>query len=123
MIQEGVHVVGFEVPPSPDSSYNNPIPGNEDEGREPPLVPPHLQHTLAAELPTKPRRIKPAASTSDCGSEPPLHREGEHKIRGCSGDHAPVQGQVCDSSALQASAEAVGCGYIFCASCFLVQDW
>ncbi|KAF8724790.1 hypothetical protein HU200_020725 [Digitaria exilis] len=46
MIQEGVHVVGFEVPPSPDSSYTNPIPGNEDEGREPPLVPPHLQHTL-----------------------------------------------------------------------------
>ncbi|WVZ87760.1 hypothetical protein U9M48_034349 [Paspalum notatum var. saurae] len=44
--REGVHVVGFEVPPSPDASYNNPIPGNEDEGREPPLVPPHLQHTL-----------------------------------------------------------------------------
>ncbi|KAJ8513445.1 hypothetical protein OPV22_003879 [Ensete ventricosum] len=36
---EGVSVVGFEVPRSPDSSYNNPIPGNEDEGREPPLVP------------------------------------------------------------------------------------
>ncbi|KAF6981592.1 hypothetical protein CFC21_009658 [Triticum aestivum] len=43
---EGVQVVGFEVPSSPDSSYSNPIPGNEDEAREPPLVPPHLQHTL-----------------------------------------------------------------------------
>ncbi|KAM0894985.1 hypothetical protein ACQ4PT_024139 [Festuca glaucescens] len=43
---EGVNVVGFEVPTSPDSSYSNPIPGNEDEAREPPLVPPHLQHTL-----------------------------------------------------------------------------
>ncbi|CAL9101548.1 unnamed protein product [Musa acuminata var. zebrina] len=43
---EGGSVVGFEVPRSPDSSYNNPIPGNEDEAREPPLVPPHLHHTL-----------------------------------------------------------------------------
>ncbi|CAD6264739.1 unnamed protein product [Miscanthus lutarioriparius] len=50
---EGVHVVGFEVPPSPDSSYNNPIPGNEDEGREPPLVPPHLQHTLLSFPPSQ----------------------------------------------------------------------
>ncbi|CAL9089229.1 unnamed protein product [Musa textilis] len=46
MVQEGVSVVGFEVPRSPDSSYSNPIPGNEDEAREPPLVPPHLHHTL-----------------------------------------------------------------------------
>lgn len=43
---EGVSVAGFEVPRSPDSSYNNPIPGNEDEARDPPLVPPHLQHSL-----------------------------------------------------------------------------
>ncbi|KAJ8513785.1 hypothetical protein OPV22_004219 [Ensete ventricosum] len=43
---EGVSVAGFEVPRSPDSSYNNPVPGNEDEAREPPLVPPHLHHTL-----------------------------------------------------------------------------
>ncbi|CAL9752676.1 unnamed protein product, partial [Musa acuminata subsp. burmannicoides] len=43
---EVIIVVGFEVPRSPDSSYNNPIPGNEDEAREPPLVPPHLHHTL-----------------------------------------------------------------------------
>ncbi|KAM0823807.1 hypothetical protein ACQ4PT_070625 [Festuca glaucescens] len=43
---EGVNVVGFEVPASPDSSYSNPLPGNEDEAREPPLVPSHLQHTL-----------------------------------------------------------------------------
>ncbi|KAL5994108.1 SNF1-related protein kinase regulatory subunit beta-3 [Asimina triloba] len=38
--------MGFEVPRSPDSSYNNAFPGNEDEGRDPPTVPPHLQHTL-----------------------------------------------------------------------------
>ncbi|KAJ0963621.1 hypothetical protein J5N97_028743 [Dioscorea zingiberensis] len=44
--EEGVSVVGFEVPRSPDSSYNNPIPGNEDEARDPPNVPPHLQHPL-----------------------------------------------------------------------------
>lgn len=39
-------VVGFEVPQSPDSSYNNVYPGNEDEARDPPVVPAHLQHTL-----------------------------------------------------------------------------
>ncbi|KAF5447246.1 hypothetical protein F2P56_032814 [Juglans regia] len=39
-------VAGFEVPRSPDSSYNNVYPGNEDEARDPPLVPPHLQNTL-----------------------------------------------------------------------------
>lgn len=53
MTQEGVHVVGFEVPPSPDSSYDNPVPGNEDEGREPPLMPPHLQHTLLSFPPSQ----------------------------------------------------------------------
>jgi len=53
MIQEGVHVVGFEVPPSSDSSYSNPIPGKEDEGREPPLVPPHVQHTLLSFPPSQ----------------------------------------------------------------------
>ncbi|XP_072958221.1 SNF1-related protein kinase regulatory subunit beta-3 isoform X2 [Typha angustifolia] len=50
---EGVSVVGFEVPRSPDLSYNNPIPGNEDEAREPPLVPPHLQHTLLSFPPSQ----------------------------------------------------------------------
>ncbi|PPE02090.1 hypothetical protein GOBAR_DD00863 [Gossypium barbadense] len=39
-------VMGFEVPRSPDSSYNNVYPGNEDEARDPPVVPPHLHHTL-----------------------------------------------------------------------------
>lgn len=39
-------VAGFEVPRSPDSSYNNVFPGNGDETRDPPVVPPHLQHTL-----------------------------------------------------------------------------
>ncbi|CAK9171418.1 unnamed protein product [Ilex paraguariensis] len=39
-------VAGFEVPTSPDSSYNNAYPSNEEEGREPPILPPHLQHSL-----------------------------------------------------------------------------
>ncbi|POO01170.1 SNF1-related protein kinase regulatory subunit beta [Trema orientale] len=39
-------VFGFEVPKSPDSSYNNVYPGNEDEARDPPIVPPHVQHTV-----------------------------------------------------------------------------
>lgn len=45
-MQEHPTVVGFETPESPSSSYMNVYPGNEDEAREPPLVPPHLQHTL-----------------------------------------------------------------------------
>ncbi|XP_057527060.1 SNF1-related protein kinase regulatory subunit beta-3 [Amaranthus tricolor] len=44
--QEQGTVVGFETPKSPSSSYTNVYPGNEDEARDPPLVPPHLQHTL-----------------------------------------------------------------------------
>ncbi|KAL6195810.1 hypothetical protein ACLB2K_031428 [Fragaria x ananassa] len=39
-------VAGFEVIRSPDTSYNNTYPGNEDEARDPPIVPPHLQQTL-----------------------------------------------------------------------------
>ncbi|XP_074566813.1 SNF1-related protein kinase regulatory subunit beta-3-like [Curcuma longa] len=50
---ERVSVTGFEVPTSPDSSYNNPIPGIEDEAREPPLVPPHLEHTVLNYLPSQ----------------------------------------------------------------------
>lgn len=46
-------VVGFEVPRSPDSSYNSVYPGNEDDGREPPFVPPHLRHTLLNHPPTR----------------------------------------------------------------------
>ncbi|XP_019199254.1 PREDICTED: SNF1-related protein kinase regulatory subunit beta-3 [Ipomoea nil] len=33
---------GFEAPISPDLSYNNAYPAYEDEGREPPLLPPQL---------------------------------------------------------------------------------
>ncbi|KAK9279778.1 hypothetical protein L1049_013460 [Liquidambar formosana] len=43
---EEATVVGFEVPNSPDSSYNNVYPGNEDEARDPPMVPAQLPHTL-----------------------------------------------------------------------------
>lgn len=46
LVQDEATVVGFEVPKSPDSSYNNVYPGNEDEARDPPIVPPHLQNTL-----------------------------------------------------------------------------
>ncbi|KAB1226500.1 SNF1-related protein kinase regulatory subunit beta-3 [Morella rubra] len=46
---EEATVMGFEVPKSPDSSYNNAYPGNEDEARDPPLVPPHLQNTLLSQ--------------------------------------------------------------------------
>lgn len=37
---------GFEPPPSPPSSYNNPAPVAEDYAKEPPVMPPHLQLTL-----------------------------------------------------------------------------
>ncbi|CAH2060357.1 unnamed protein product [Thlaspi arvense] len=43
---EDTTVVGFEVPLSPVSSYNNVYSAAEDETRDPPAVPPHLQHTL-----------------------------------------------------------------------------
>jgi len=44
-MQEEISVAGFEVPRSPNSSYNNPILTIEEETRDPPFVPPHLQHT------------------------------------------------------------------------------
>lgn len=46
-------VVGFEVPRSPDSSYNSVYPGTEDEARDPPIVPAHLQHTLLSYPPQR----------------------------------------------------------------------
>ena len=48
-LQDQTTVVGFEVPKSPDSTYNNIYVGSEDEARDPPLVPPHLQHTLLSQ--------------------------------------------------------------------------
>ncbi|KZV39919.1 hypothetical protein F511_22746 [Dorcoceras hygrometricum] len=57
-MQDQVNVVGFDIPNSPDASYNNVYPGNEDEGREPPSLPPHLQHTLL----NHPRTGDPGAS-------------------------------------------------------------
>lgn len=39
-------VEGFEVPRSPDSSYNNTYPWTEHDVREPPEVPPHLRQTV-----------------------------------------------------------------------------
>lgn len=46
-------VVGFEVPRSPDSSYNNVYPENENDGRDPPMLPPHLQYTLLNQPPAR----------------------------------------------------------------------
>lgn len=37
---------GFDPPPSPPSSYNNPHPVAEDYAKEPPVMPQHLQLTL-----------------------------------------------------------------------------
>ncbi|KAH6764511.1 SNF1-related protein kinase regulatory subunit beta-2 [Perilla frutescens var. hirtella] len=39
-------ISGFEPPQSPDSSYSNSLLGQEDFGKEPPMVPPHLNMTL-----------------------------------------------------------------------------
>ncbi|CAK9205932.1 unnamed protein product [Sphagnum jensenii] len=39
-------VAGFEPPQSPESSYNDPMPGPEEFAKEPPAVPPHLHLTL-----------------------------------------------------------------------------
>ncbi|KAK6919209.1 AMP-activated protein kinase, glycogen-binding domain [Dillenia turbinata] len=44
--EETRSISGFESPPSPDSSYNNPNLGSEDFAKEPPIVPPQLQMTL-----------------------------------------------------------------------------
>ncbi|KAG5515564.1 hypothetical protein RHGRI_036569 [Rhododendron griersonianum] len=46
MLKDEATVAGFEVPRSPDSSYSNVFPGSGDETRDPPMVPPQLQHTL-----------------------------------------------------------------------------
>lgn len=53
LMQEEVSVVGFEVPRSPDSSYNNPFPTVDEEARDPPLVPPHLQYSLLSYPPSR----------------------------------------------------------------------
>lgn len=36
----------FEAPPSPDSSYGQPFPADEDFTKEPPVVPPQLHMTV-----------------------------------------------------------------------------
>ncbi|KAL3133479.1 hypothetical protein ABBQ38_007342 [Trebouxia sp. C0009 RCD-2024] len=43
---------GFEPPPSPPSSYANPMPTPDDYAKEPPAMPPHLQLTLLNVPPT-----------------------------------------------------------------------
>ncbi|CAH9124265.1 unnamed protein product [Cuscuta epithymum] len=57
-----VTVMGFEVPRSPDSSYNNAYPGNADEGQDPPPLPPHLHQTVLNESP---------AESNQCGALTP----------------------------------------------------
>ncbi|KAL4339316.1 hypothetical protein GQ457_08G000780 [Hibiscus cannabinus] len=44
--QDEATVMGFQVPRSPDSSYNNVYSGNEDDARDPPIAPPHLHRAL-----------------------------------------------------------------------------
>ncbi|KAI3731684.1 hypothetical protein L1987_62873 [Smallanthus sonchifolius] len=44
--QETPVVAGFEVPKSPDSSYNNVYTASEDDERDPSIVPQHLQHSV-----------------------------------------------------------------------------
>ncbi|KZV44437.1 hypothetical protein F511_19338 [Dorcoceras hygrometricum] len=39
-------VTEFEAPPSPDSSYSQAFPGDEDFGKDPMVVPPQLQSTV-----------------------------------------------------------------------------
>ncbi|XP_074284969.1 SNF1-related protein kinase regulatory subunit beta-3 [Silene latifolia] len=51
--REAGTVAGFETPDSPGSSYNNVFPGNEDEAREPPLVPGILAHTVVSYPPSR----------------------------------------------------------------------
>ncbi|GAB2261901.1 hypothetical protein Droror1_Dr00002898 [Drosera rotundifolia] len=63
-MMEGVTVEGFEVPDSPDSSYNNLYPGMEDEGHEPPSVPLQLRHTVLS---------RPASRETAGILPPPLH--------------------------------------------------
>ncbi|KAJ7519337.1 hypothetical protein O6H91_20G034900 [Diphasiastrum complanatum] len=46
------NIVGFEPPRSPESSYNNPFPVQDDYAKEPPTVPPHLHLTLLNAPPT-----------------------------------------------------------------------
>ncbi|KAF7083580.1 hypothetical protein CFC21_087356 [Triticum aestivum] len=77
---EGVQVVGFEVPSSPDSSYSNPIPGNKDEAREPPLVPPHLQHILLSFPPSHDdgRSLHLPSPTLYCSLQHPMRNQGLH---------------------------------------------
>lgn len=45
-MQEQVVVEGFEVPKSPDSSYDNMYSGNDEGARDPPSIPPQLQQSL-----------------------------------------------------------------------------
>ncbi|KAM7496749.1 hypothetical protein LguiA_021163 [Lonicera macranthoides] len=44
--QDEATVPGFEVPSSPNASYNNVYPWDEDEGTDPPIVPPQLHRSL-----------------------------------------------------------------------------
>ncbi|PHT35326.1 SNF1-related protein kinase regulatory subunit beta-3 [Capsicum baccatum] len=46
--QDEATVTGFEVPRSPETSYNNVLPGNEDDESEPPMVP--RTHFRAADM-------------------------------------------------------------------------
>lgn len=56
-------IAEFEAPPSPDSSYGQAYPGDEDFAKEPVVVPPQLHLTvlgkenLAEDIPSKPQHV------------------------------------------------------------------
>ncbi|KAJ0963623.1 hypothetical protein J5N97_028745 [Dioscorea zingiberensis] len=87
--EEGVSVVGFEVIRSPDSSYNNPIPGNEDEARDPPSVPDNsnpstIHPSLTLSVPLKHIQfinLEEMEISSDITTKFDLPVDSEHKAK------------------------------------------
>ncbi|CAA7390812.1 unnamed protein product [Spirodela intermedia] len=67
--REDVNLVRFEGPWSPDSTYDNPLPGDEDEGRALPFVPPQLQRPLLG-----------AAAARDAQGDLPLDRDSPRSV-------------------------------------------
>ncbi|KAL1558161.1 SNF1-related protein kinase regulatory subunit beta-3-like [Salvia divinorum] len=63
--QDQVSVAGFDVPNSPEASYNNVYSGSEDDGREPPMLPP------TCSMPCK--TIKGMCIATECHSKSFVH--------------------------------------------------
>ncbi|KAG0494438.1 hypothetical protein HPP92_005432 [Vanilla planifolia] len=94
-MEVGTCVMGFEVPRSPDSSYINPIPGNEDEARDPPrAAPPHLQHTLLS-YPASQEGSRSLPLPQNVILNHLYIENRESKISGGFGYYAPFSCKVC----------------------------